>query len=89
MEEKHYSAMPIPGTVYDRISSSGEGRNLQGTFTSKSHMTMKKALSWEIKPEEVELISEIGKGAYGVVYKGKWRETLVAGNTVNKNTKAK
>jgi serine/threonine protein kinase len=34
--------------------------------------------SFEILPSEVELLGEIGRGAFGIVYKGLWRKQLVA-----------
>ena len=38
----------------------------------------KEIAHWEIDFEEMELGKELGRGAFGVVYKGKWRLQDVA-----------
>jgi len=35
-------------------------------------------MGWEIKFNEITVMEELGAGAYGVVFLGSWRETLVA-----------
>jgi len=42
----------------------------------------KATLPFEIPFEEITLLGEIGQGSYGAVYKGKWRESLVAIKTI-------
>lgn len=37
--------------------------------------------SWEIQYSELEIGQELGKGGFGVVYCGKWRNGEVAGTT--------
>jgi serine/threonine protein kinase len=39
---------------------------------------VKKAKSYEIPYDELELQEEIGRGAYGIVYRGMWRDSDVA-----------
>lgn len=35
--------------------------------------------SWQIEFTDIKLEDEIGRGAYGIVYKGLWRNISVAG----------
>lgn len=34
--------------------------------------------SWEIEEKDLKILEKIGGGSYGVVYKGTWRDTVVA-----------
>jgi serine/threonine protein kinase len=46
--------------------------------TIHSSALPKETLNWEISYSELEMGEKIGEGAYGCVYKGKYRETEVA-----------
>jgi serine/threonine protein kinase len=45
-----------------------------------------KERSWEIDPSELTIEKEIGSGAYGIVYKGKWRGGDVAIKKMKENS---
>eukprot|EP01137_Pigoraptor_chileana_P015846 Opistho-2@5439 len=40
------------------------------------------ARDWLIKLEDIEIMSQLGKGSFGLVYKGRWRGTIVAVKTI-------
>ena len=45
-----------------------------------------KAITWLIDEKELEIMNEVGEGAFGKVYKGKWREALVASTLENSHS---
>jgi predicted Ser/Thr protein kinase len=40
-----------------------------------NELEMKELHQWEINYEEIELGKELGKGAFGIVYKATWRNS--------------
>lgn len=44
--------------------------------------------SWNIRYEDITLEAVIGKGAYGLVHKGKWRNVAVAGRLARQTIKS-
>ncbi|KAL6074802.1 putative serine/threonine-protein kinase/receptor [Balamuthia mandrillaris] len=54
----------------------------------KKNMLMKKH-DWEIDYNELEVSDCIGKGAFGAVYKSKWRGTIVAMKKIHSSTMSK
>lgn len=51
----------------------------EGAGSSKISISSIASLKWQIPYEEITLESELGRGEYGVVYRGKWRNIAVAG----------
>jgi len=73
LNQKNQKKKSTPDTNYIAIS-------VEGTPNKKSSVDVAslKEASWEIDPTELEYDSKIGEGAYGIVWKGKFRGTPVA-----------
>jgi len=57
------------------VPPSSEGRDR--SFSLLQHRQLSK-FHWEIDPREIQIIDKIGKGSFGVVYKGIWMGVEVA-----------
>eukprot|EP00029_Vermamoeba_vermiformis_P010262 TRINITY_DN5352_c0_g1_i2.p1 TRINITY_DN5352_c0_g1~~TRINITY_DN5352_c0_g1_i2.p1 ORF type:complete len:1159 (-),score=88.81 TRINITY_DN5352_c0_g1_i2:57-3533(-) len=56
-------------------SSSGTGIDLNGAYNPNNR--------WEINPREISISEKLGGGAFGVIYKGRWKYTVVAIKSTN------
>jgi len=59
--------------------------NQSSSSSSSSKARRSRKNRWEIDYGELEIDKRIGQGAYGSVYKGKWRNTEVAIKTIREN----
>ena len=71
---------PIPETE-------DENNNVSSSESSSSHSTSRARRRWLIYKDEIKLMEEIGKGRYGVVYRGIYKKKVVAVKISNKITK--
>jgi len=67
--------------VDDIIANSTQYQKIPGIKMSsaKLHSVLgDEGMNWAIHLEEIDIVKEIGRGAYGIVYLGRWREEQVA-----------
>jgi hypothetical protein len=58
--------------------NNNQSSNYAPIHAPRDHSSAAIGQSWEIMWEELEIDEELGRGAYGVVYKAKWRNQMVA-----------
>lgn len=65
---------PVSENVYGTTRSSIETKD---STIAKHSSTIKSTNRdmWDIDPKDLKINEEIGRGAYGVVFKGTWRKT--------------
>eukprot|EP01119_Soliformovum_irregulare_P018574 TRINITY_DN572_c0_g1_i4.p1 TRINITY_DN572_c0_g1~~TRINITY_DN572_c0_g1_i4.p1 ORF type:complete len:2028 (+),score=485.52 TRINITY_DN572_c0_g1_i4:812-6085(+) len=88
------SKSSIPEKPTSKKSAKNYEKSESARFDGKSHLQTVRGSSllgsgsgeaWEINPDELQIIQLVGSGAYGNVYKGKWRGSLVAIKQFRKN----
>lgn len=80
-------ALPASGEWPAKVKAKPEGDKAVESPKVKGPMrqSAKRGNRWEIEFEELEVDKRIGQGAYGSVFKGKWRNTVVAIKTIREN----
>jgi len=51
--------------------------------TGIDHPTYNPNNRWEINPRDISISEKLGGGAFGVIYKGRWKYTVVAIKSTN------
>lgn len=64
-----YSSVPV--------ENMGANPDLQRSSSTTSVTAMKSSGKWEIDYSELEFEKQIGRGQYGVVFRGKWYSDLL------------
>jgi len=69
--------------VDDIIANSTQYQKIPGIKMSSTKLQSvlgggEEGMNWEIKLQDIDIVKEIGRGAYGIVYLGRWREEQVA-----------
>ncbi|KAL6066360.1 Tyrosine-protein kinase BTK [Balamuthia mandrillaris] len=84
-----YSSAPQSGSGKSSAGTTNTGENKgteeKGKDKSGSGKLKRKGLKWEIDYNELVMEKEIGRGAFGTVFKGKWRNTQVAIKTIRQD----
>lgn len=64
---------------YEEMPSASSLKRVHSALTLKKQ---ENDVKWIIKYESIQLNEEIGRGSFGVVYKGTWRNAVVAGSLI-------
>ena len=90
LEDDVFEDEPVPDNI-ENMNESVEENSNEASYKSSSSDTStsrsKARRRWIIYKEEIELKEEIGKGRYGIVYKGIYKKKTVAVKISNKISK--